>query len=69
MNSLYTSEPFKNLTVKNVSNVPLLASLGIFVGSNIIKKHTFNAGGPVLVSINSREIAIGKDYAKLIEVE
>ncbi len=53
---------------KKVPSIPLLESLGVFEGAKIFKKSTFKQGGPVLVVIGSREVAIGKDYASLIEV-
>lgn len=69
MNNLYKSLPKKSYIVKNTPNVFLLNSLGIFEGSKITKKHTYKLGGPVIVEINLRDIAIGKDLANLIEVE
>ncbi len=69
MSYLYKFENNKNCCVTSVPNIPLLSSLGIFEGANLFKKRTFKCGGPVLVVIGTREVAIGKDYAKLIEVK
>lgn len=68
MNCLYTLENNTSCIVKSAPPIPLLSSLGIFAGATLFKKRTFRGGGPVLVVVESREVAIGQDYAKLIEV-
>ncbi|OOB80333.1 MAG: hypothetical protein BEN19_05500 [Epulopiscium sp. Nuni2H_MBin003] len=50
-------------------NVALLNAIGIFKGQEVLKKATYKHGGPVLVEIESREVAIGKDFATQITVE
>ncbi len=69
MNNLYEADINKIYEVKNIPNVDLLNSLGVFQGAKITKKATYNMGGPVLILIANREVAIGKDTAILIEVE
>lgn len=63
MSVLYTSADEKNYVVTSVPNNHLLQTLGVFVGSTITKKFTYSNGGPVLVTIDGREVAIGKDIA------
>ncbi len=69
MNSLYHLKDDKEYIVTKTPGVHLLDVLGIFEGSKITKKATYKNGGPVLVSVNGREIAIGRDYAMAIEVK
>ncbi len=69
MEFLYNSKDNEQYLIKETPDVPLLNSLGIFEGSKIIKKATYKLGGPALVMVNSREVAIGKDIATLIQVE
>lgn len=68
MIDLYSAEN-KKYEVKEVPEIDLLKSLGVFDGAIITKKTTYNMGGPVLILIDSREVAIGKDTAILINVE
>lgn len=69
MKTLYSSEKGKNYLVTQIPDISLLENLGIFVGSQILKKRTYKLGGPVLVEIDTREVAIGKEIAKLIKVQ
>lgn len=69
MNSLYTSDNDENYTVTSAPELPLLYSLGIYEGSKLIKKNTYKGGGPALVLIETREVAIGKEIALNIQVE
>lgn len=66
---LYNSENNQVYQVIDVPNVALLNSLGVFTGAKIAKKDTYKMGGPVLIAIGSREVAIGKDLAVQIQVE
>lgn len=66
---LYNSENDQTYKVIAVPNVTLLNTLGVFIGAKIVKKNTYKMGGPVLVAIGSREVAIGKDLAVQIQVE
>lgn len=66
---LYNAEDHQNYLVKSVPNLALLNTLGVFEGSKIMKKTTYSLGGPVLLDIDGREVAIGKDLAVAIEVE
>lgn len=69
MNSLYHLKNDKEYIVTKTPEIHLLEVLGIFESSKVTKKATYRNGGPVLVSVNGREIAIGKDYAMAIEVK
>lgn len=66
---LYTSPNEQTYQVTTVPDMALLNTLGVFVGSKIVKKTTYKMGGPVLVLVGSREVAIGKDLAVQIQVE
>ncbi len=69
MSKLYEATDNQIYVVKSIPNAPLLRSLGVFEGARITKQATYRHGGPALVSINSREVAIGKDLAVQINVE
>lgn len=69
MNSLYTSNNNETYTVTSAPELPLLYSLGVFEGSKLTKKTTYKGGGPALILIETREVAIGKEIALHIQVE
>ncbi|MFI3201020.1 MAG: FeoA family protein [Eubacteriales bacterium] len=69
MNTLYTSDNEQTYMVTATPNLPILYSLGIFEGSFLTKKNTYKGGGPALVLVESREVAVGKDIALHIQVE
>ncbi len=66
--NLYEANNNKYL-VTELPEIDLLNSLGVFEGAVINKVSTYKMGGPVLILIDSREVAIGKDTAILIKVE
>lgn len=66
---LYNSTNHQTYQVTSIPDASLLNSLGVFTGAKILKKDTYKMGGPVLISINSRDVAIGKDLAIQIQVE
>lgn len=68
MSNLYTAENDLMYIVGKTPNMSLLNTLGVFEGSKIIKKNTYKMGGPVLILIDGREVAIGKDLACEISV-
>lgn len=67
--SLYNVPDNCNYTVADVPNVKVLNSLGIFPGSVVRKKKKYGLGGPVLINLATRELALGKDIATAILVE
>lgn len=69
MRILYECKNNEEYIITHTPNVHLLSSLGVFEGSKVIKKATYRNGGPVLLNIEGREVAIGKGLALLIEVE
>ncbi|OON99547.1 MAG: hypothetical protein ATN35_12050 [Epulopiscium sp. Nele67-Bin004] len=69
MEVLYNSTNNQSYSVVKTPNIPLLNVLGIFEGSQIFKKNTYKHGGPALVLVGNREVAVGKDIAELIEVK
>ncbi len=59
----------KYYTIVSVPNISLLKSLGVRENDTIYKKQSYFFGGPTLLEIDSREIAIGNQIASLIQVE
>jgi len=68
-NSLYTVPDNRSYTVADVPDVKVLNSLGFYPGTVVHKKKRYGWGGPVLVSLATREIALGKDLASAILVK
>jgi Fe2+ transport system protein FeoA len=68
-NSLYTVPDNRCYTVADVPDVKVLNSLGFYPGTVVHKKKRYGWGGPVLVSLATREIALGKDLASAILVK
>lgn len=69
MASLYQAPNASRCRVITIPNAPLLQSLGIFAGAVVTKKTTYALGGPVLLDMQSRDVAIGKGLAVDIQVE
>ncbi|HCY06612.1 MAG TPA: ferrous iron transport protein A [Erysipelotrichaceae bacterium] len=62
----------KNGGVYNVVKIPeenTLESIGVFPGAYVKVESHYNFGGPVSISLGSRNIAIGKNLAKQIFVK
>lgn len=62
----------QNGGVYNVVEIPeenTLESIGVFPGAHIKVENHYNFGGPIAISLGSRNIAIGKALAKQIFVE
>jgi Fe2+ transport system protein FeoA len=55
--------------VVRVPDVKILRSLGIFPGAVVLKKKRCKFGGPALIRLATREIALGKDVAQAIWVK
>jgi Fe2+ transport system protein FeoA len=68
-NSLYTVPENRCYTVAHVPDVKILSSLGFYPGTVVHKKKRYGWGGPVLVNLATREIALGKDIASAILVK
>ncbi|NLM54010.1 MAG: ferrous iron transport protein A [Firmicutes bacterium] len=65
---LYYAQDGRQYVVASAPEVGILKSLGIVENAVIQKKLTYRMGGPVLLKVDSSEIAIGKDFAEKIEV-
>ena len=65
---LYTLKKSCCCTIKNLPNIKLLHSMGLREGLSlsVVTKQPF--GGPIVVQIGSRCIALGKDVAEQIEI-
>lgn len=67
-NSIYTAPDNLEYIIINAPELGILKSLGIVKDACISKLMTHRLGGPVLIKIESSEIAIGKDIAEKIMV-
>ncbi|MDD3766701.1 MAG: FeoA family protein [Eubacteriales bacterium] len=65
---LYDAPENQEYLVCKVPNISILCSLGIYPGTVIGKIKKFKLGGPVLINLATRKIALGKDIAKDIVV-
>jgi ferrous iron transport protein A len=66
--SIYYAEDGLSYTITQAPELGILKSLGIVKNACIRKKMTHRLGGPVLIKVESSEIAIGKDIAEKILV-
>ncbi len=67
--NLYEVKAGLKYRVTETPSVAIIHTLGVYVGGVVGKVDTYKFGGPALIEINGRSIAIGKDIAKLIQVE
>jgi len=67
-NSIYQAKDGKEYVITSAPEIGLLRSLGIVKDKSIHKRMTYKLGGPVLLMVESSEIAIGKDIAEQILV-
>lgn len=67
--SLYKFKSKENFVIKAIPNNHLLKSLGICTGlvTSIVSRMPL--GGPVLITVGKRQVALGKEIADLIIVE
>ncbi|HEY8421113.1 MAG TPA: FeoA family protein [Thermoclostridium sp.] len=66
--SIYYAEDNTQCIITDTPDYSILKSLGIVKNASVKKVFTHKLGGPVLVRVGSREIAIGKDIAVRIMV-
>lgn len=69
MTSLYQATNQSSYSIAEMPDIPLLHTLGVFPGAIVTKITTYSLGGPVLLLIDSREVAVGKSFALEIMVE
>lgn len=67
--TLYTVLKGHKYTIKSMPKVDALESIGVFPGVMVNKEAMYKFGGPVYVTLGSRQIAIGKGVAADIIVE
>jgi len=67
-NSIYYARDNSQYVITSAPDMGVLKGLGIIKDARVHKVFTFKMGGPVLLRVGSREIAIGKDIAKKIMV-
>lgn len=65
---LYGACEGKRYAVEQVPQAALLSCLGIYPDSIVEKKYRYRLGGPVLLQVGSREVAVGKNVASHILV-
>lgn len=66
--SIYYATDDQQYVVDSTPELGILKSLGIVKDAIIRKQKTYKLGGPVLLKVESSEIAIGKDIAENIMV-
>lgn len=66
--SIYNVKDGFKYIVTSAPELGILKSLGIVKDAIVHKQRTYKFGGPVLLKVESSEIAIGKDIAENIAV-
>lgn len=66
--SIYNAKDNLQYIITNAPDLGILKSLGIVKDACVRKIMTHKLGGPVLIKVESSEIAIGKDVAEKIMV-
>ncbi|WP_318785080.1 FeoA family protein [Methanimicrococcus hacksteinii] len=66
--NIYTAQNNTEFVVESVPDAALLSCLGIYPKSVIRKSHCYKLGGPVILHLSSRKVAVGKDLASQIIV-
>ncbi|WP_338140909.1 FeoA family protein [Methanimicrococcus hongohii] len=66
--NIYVAPNDTDYVVESVPDAALLACLGIYPQSVVRKSHCYKLGGPVILHISSRKVAVGKDLASQILV-
>lgn len=67
--SVYLAESHKEYIVEKLPTVGLLPCLGIYPKSRVKKSYRYRFGGPVVLTVGNREVAVGKDIASHIIVK
>jgi len=67
-NSIYYARDNAQYVIESTPELGILKSLGIVKDAKVQKVFTHKLGGPVLLRVGAREIAIGKDIAEKIMV-
>lgn len=68
MENIYQSKNNCTYVISENTNINLLDTLGVYQGAKVVKTHSYKFGGPVLLEIDGRSIAIGKKIALNIKV-
>lgn len=68
-NTIYSVDVNKEYVVEEVPQAGLLPCLGIYPKSRVRKSYRYKMGGPVLLQVGNREVAVGKDIADQILVK
>ncbi|SCG84309.1 hypothetical protein DW1_2749 [Proteiniborus sp. DW1] len=66
--SIYYAKDDFQYVITSAPELGILKSLGIVKNAIVRKKMTHRMGGPVLLMVESSEIAVGKDIAEKIMV-
>ena len=62
--SLYTMKKNSRCIIESLPQVPLLDSLGLRMGSTIEVQSRQPMGGPVVVRLGNRSVAVAREYAE-----
>jgi len=65
---IYTAAKDIDFVVESVPDSALLSCLGVYPKSVIRKSHCYKFGGPAVLHLSTRKVAIGKDLASQIFV-
>lgn len=65
---LYSAPEGRRLRVVSVPGLKILRSLGIYPGAVVVKIRRCALGGPALVRVATRQVALGQDVARGIWV-
>lgn len=65
---LYTAPAGRRLQVVSVPGLKILRSLGIYPGAVVVKVRRCALGGPALIRVATRQVALGQDVARAIWV-
>lgn len=66
--SIYEAKLGFKYQVNDIPDIELLHSLGVYRGAKMTLKEKINLGGPVVLEMGHRTVAIGKDIARQIFV-
>ena len=67
--NLYNLPPNTVCSIESVPDSDVLKSLGIIPGATVKKLASYGAGGPAMISLGNRNIAVGKKIAEKVIIE
>ena len=67
-NNIYNAKDNVEYVITSAPKLGILKSLGLTENAHVYKNMTHRLGGPVLLKVDSSNIAIGKDIAEQIMI-